>query len=158
MSASVAPMVTTHAPQRHPSQTHAHPTTHRVNSTVTVQKPEQIARSTSPVDERILQEFYADQPKNMHSYNLEGRQYVVYEGKSLTDVETHRKGKRTIPSREDTMTPLHFLTLELVEAMLIQEPQGLREAIDNAKNSFHSTVLNDEIQQAQTLISKLSVH
>ena len=56
------------------------------------------------------------------------------------------------------MTPLHFLALELVQAMLLQEPQGLREAIDNAKNSFHSTVLNDEIQQAQTLISKLSVH
>ena len=88
-------MVTAHTPLPLPSQTNAHSNTHRVNSTHVVKKPEQIARSTSPVDERILQEFYADQPKNMHSFNLEGRQYVVYEGKSLTDVETHRKGKRT---------------------------------------------------------------
>jgi hypothetical protein len=158
MAASVAPMIITPSPLQHQSQANTHASTHRVNSTAAVKKPETVARSTSPVDERILQEFYADQPKDMHSYSLEGRQYVVYEGKSLTDAETHRKGKRTSSIEGETMTSVHFLVLELVQAMLLQEPQGLREAIDNAKNSFHSTTLSDEIQQAQALIVKISVH
>jgi hypothetical protein len=39
--------------------------------------------------------------------------------------------------------------------MLIQEPQGLRDAIDHAKTSIHATELADDIQQAQSLASKL---
>jgi hypothetical protein len=29
----------------------------------------------------------------MHKYNLEGRQYVVYEGKAFNEVDPFRKGK-----------------------------------------------------------------
>ena len=39
--------------------------------------------------------------------------------------------------------------------MLIQESQGLREAIDRAKGSIHASTLADEIHQAQSLASKL---
>jgi hypothetical protein len=56
-------------------------------------KREHVERATSPVDERILNEFYADRPKDVHQYSLEGRQYVVYEKPKLTDIETYRKGK-----------------------------------------------------------------
>jgi hypothetical protein len=31
----------------------------------------------------------------MHEYQLDGRQYIVYEGKTFTDVDTYRKGKYT---------------------------------------------------------------
>lgn len=40
--------------------------------------------------------------------------------------------------------------------MLLQEPQGLREAIDRAKSSIHAYTLAEEIQQAQQLASKLT--
>jgi hypothetical protein len=39
--------------------------------------------------------------------------------------------------------------------MLTQEPQGLREAIDHAKNSIHALTLADDIRQAQGLATKL---
>lgn len=52
-----------------------------------------VERATSPVDQRIINEFYSDQPKNMHQYQLEGRQYVVYEGNNFSDVEPYRRGK-----------------------------------------------------------------
>lgn len=99
-------------------------------------KVEYIHRSTSPVDERVLQEFYSDQPKDVHQYSLEGRNYVVYEGVNLNDVDSYKK--------------------ELTSAMLLQEPQGLREAIDRAKSSIHASNLAEEIQQAQSLAAKLT--
>lgn len=54
-----------------------------------------IERSTSPVDPRIINEFYSDQPRSMHQYQLEGRQYVVYEGNNFSDVEPYRQGNQT---------------------------------------------------------------
>jgi len=63
------------------------------NQKVDGKRYDQIERATSPVDERILKEFYADRPKDMHKYQLEGRQYVVYEGKTYSDLDTHRNGK-----------------------------------------------------------------
>jgi len=66
---------------------------HRPTPVQPIKKVDCIHRSTSPVDERVLQEFYADQPKDIHQYSLEGRKYVVYEGANLTDVETYKKGK-----------------------------------------------------------------
>lgn len=54
---------------------------------------DKVERATSPVDERILNEFYADRSKEMHQYHLEGRQYVVYEGKIFGDIDPFRKGK-----------------------------------------------------------------
>ena len=66
---------------------------HRPTPVVSVKRQEQIERATSPVDERILNEFYTDKPKDVHQYSLEGRQYVVYEGAHLTDIDTYRKGK-----------------------------------------------------------------
>ncbi|CAF1433539.1 unnamed protein product [Adineta ricciae] len=98
-------------------------------------KYEQIDRATSPVDERILEEFYADRPKDMHQYHLEGRQYVVYEGKTFSDVEPVRK--------------------DLTQAMLLQERRGLREAIACAKSSPHASTLADEIRQAEDLLNRL---
>ncbi len=78
-----------------PRQSHAttQQNNHRPNPVVSAKKHELIERATSPVDERILNEFYADRPKDVHQYHLEGRQYVVYEGANLTDIETYRKGK-----------------------------------------------------------------
>jgi hypothetical protein len=49
-------------------------------------------RSTSPVDRRILDEFYTDAPRDMHSYDLDGRRYLVYEGKTFGDVNIFRRG------------------------------------------------------------------
>ena len=49
-------------------------------------------RSTSPVDARILDEFYTDLPRDMHSYDLDGRRYVVYEGKTFGDINVFRRG------------------------------------------------------------------
>jgi hypothetical protein len=54
---------------------------------------DKIERATSPVDQRILNEFYSDQPKDMHQYQLNGRQYVVYEGNNFGDLVPYRKGK-----------------------------------------------------------------
>jgi hypothetical protein len=85
--------VSNHPGVRRPSQMIVNPSsTQRTNPMSTTKKFEQIERATSPVDERILQEFYADQPQDMHSYKLEGRQYIVYESKTFTDIDTHRKG------------------------------------------------------------------
>lgn len=98
---------------------------------------ETIERATSPVDERVLEEFYGDQPKDMHSYSLGGRRYVVYEGKHHTeDIESYRK--------------------DLVQAMLLQEPDGLRQAIDRSKASIHTIALRDDINQAEALVAKLT--
>jgi hypothetical protein len=63
------------------------------NQRMETKRHDQIERATSPVDERILNEFYSDRPKDMHQYRLEGRRYVVYEGKTFADIEPHRKGK-----------------------------------------------------------------
>ena len=87
-----APLPPVQTPVRHQSQTNFQASNTRMNPTPVTKKTEQIERATSPVDQRILNEFYADQPKDMHSYNLDGRQYVVYEVKSFTDIETHQKG------------------------------------------------------------------
>jgi hypothetical protein len=54
-----------------------------------------IERATSPVDARVLKEFYADRPKDMHTYQIEGRQYYVYEGKKLTELDEFRQGEMT---------------------------------------------------------------
>jgi hypothetical protein len=54
---------------------------------------DRVERATSPVDERILNEFYSDLPRDLHQYQLEGRQYVVYEGKNFSDIDPYRKGK-----------------------------------------------------------------
>jgi hypothetical protein len=54
---------------------------------------DKIERATSPVDQRIINEFYSDQPKDMHQYQLNGRQYVVYEGNSYGDIAPYRNGK-----------------------------------------------------------------
>ena len=39
--------------------------------------------------------------------------------------------------------------------MLLQEPAGLREAIDRAKSSIYASTLAEEIRQAQDLAAKL---
>lgn len=46
--------------------------------------------------------------------------------------------------------------LELTEAMLLQEPDGLREAVNRAKSSIHASTLAEEIRQAESLASKLN--
>ncbi len=66
---------------------------HRPTQVGPFRKKEQIDRATSPVDDRILNEFYTSRPKDVHQYTLDGRQYVVYEGADLTDIETYRNGK-----------------------------------------------------------------
>ncbi|CAF2375771.1 unnamed protein product [Rotaria sp. Silwood2] len=105
------------------------------NSSVATKRYDKIERATSPVDQRILNEFYADHPKDVHQYQLEGRQYVVYEGVKLSDIDTYRK--------------------ELTQAMLLQEPQGLNEAINRTKSSIHATALAEEISQAENLANRL---
>lgn len=62
-------------------------------------KPDRVERATSPVDARIIKEFYSDAPRDMHKYHLEGRQYVVYEGKNFTDIDPYRKGKIKITTK-----------------------------------------------------------
>lgn len=74
------------------SQTNMQVNQQRPSSIVALKKQEVIERATSPVDERILKEFYTDPPKNMHQYSLEGKQYFVYEGVNLSDIESYRKG------------------------------------------------------------------
>ena len=49
-------------------------------------------RGTSPVDRRILDEFYSDMPQDMHSYDLDGRRYLVYEGKTFGDINIFKRG------------------------------------------------------------------
>jgi hypothetical protein len=39
--------------------------------------------------------------------------------------------------------------------MLLQESQGLREAIARVKNSPHASALADEIRQAESLLNRL---
>lgn len=90
---NIIPLTQTHTPAtHHHSQGHIQINNHRPNAAPPVKKQEHIERATSPVDERILNQFYTDQPKNMHEYNLEGKKYVVYEGINLTDIESYRKG------------------------------------------------------------------
>ncbi len=81
------------APPPRPPHTNIPVNNHRPTPVVPVKRHEQIERATSPVDERILNEFYTDKPKDVHQYSLEGRQYVVYEGAQLTDIDSYRKGK-----------------------------------------------------------------
>lgn len=131
----------------------APPVQQRPTPIVPVKKHEHVDRATSPVDERILNEFYADLPKDIHQYRLEGRQYVVYEGANLTDIDTYRKGNGICSLRLETIFFLSFS--DLTQAMLIQEPEGLRESIDRAKNSIHASTLTEEIRQAQDLAAKL---
>lgn len=40
--------------------------------------------------------------------------------------------------------------------MLLQEPEGLRQAIDRAKTSIHTIALRDDIDQAEVLLAKLT--
>lgn len=80
-------------PRPPPAPAPAAANNHRPTVVAPAKKHEQIHRATSPVDERILNEFYADAPKDLHQYTLEGRQYYVHEGANLTDIETYRKGK-----------------------------------------------------------------
>jgi hypothetical protein len=87
------PLATTQIVVPRQSQNHGHANNHRPNPIVHVKKTEHVERATSPVDERILNEFYADLPKDMHQYTLEGRQYVVFEGKNTSDIVTYRTGK-----------------------------------------------------------------
>ncbi|CAF0863672.1 unnamed protein product [Rotaria sordida] len=108
--APAQPIASLHQPQNNVPINH-----HRPNSIIPLKKPEQIERATSPVDERILQEFYADRPNDMHHYNLE----------------------------------------DLTQAMLLQESQGLKDAISRAKGSIHASSLVDEIQQAENLATQL---
>ncbi|CAF1634747.1 unnamed protein product, partial [Didymodactylos carnosus] len=64
---------------------------HQINTHVSTAKRTVEERATSPVDERILKEFYNDKPKDTHMYALDGRQYVVYE-KNITDIDVYRRG------------------------------------------------------------------
>ncbi|CAF1609233.1 unnamed protein product [Adineta ricciae] len=125
-----------HPPPLHQSNNNALTTAQRPTNISPVKKVEHTDRATSPVDDRILQEFYSDRPKDVHQYSLEGRQYVVFEGATFTDIDTYRK--------------------ELTEAMLLQEPDGLHEAIKHAKGSIHASTLEEEIGQAENLASKLN--
>ncbi|CAF0827712.1 unnamed protein product [Rotaria sp. Silwood1] len=111
------------------------PNINGISSSIPTKKYDKVERATSPVDQRILNEFYADRPKDVHHYHLEGRQYVVYEGVHLTDVDTYRK--------------------ELTQAMLLQESQGLNEAINRAKSSIYAATLAEEISQAENLANRL---
>ncbi|CAF0771468.1 unnamed protein product [Adineta steineri] len=136
VTTNVMPLTTTHPNLGvRPSNSNVQTNNHRPPPAAPVKKVEQVERATSPVDDRILQEFYSDRPKDVHQYNLEGRQYVVYEATNFTDIDTYRK--------------------ELTQAMLLQEQQGLREAIDHAKGSIHASTLAEEIDQAQELALKL---
>jgi len=126
---------------------------HRPTQVGPFRKKEQIDRATSPVDDRILNEFYTSRPKDVHQYTLDGRQYVVYEGADLTDIEAYRNGKNKAQVLFSSLKL--FSIIELTQAMLTQEPQGLREAIDHAKNSIHALTLADDIRQAQGLATKL---
>ncbi|CAF3642164.1 unnamed protein product [Adineta steineri] len=99
-------------------------------------KQPQMDRGTSPVDERVLEEFYHDRPKDLHQYELDGRQYVVYEGHKFSDIDVYRK--------------------DLTQAMLLQEPEGLRESIARAKSSVHASTLTEEIHQAESLLIRLT--
>ncbi|CAF0722082.1 unnamed protein product [Rotaria sordida] len=128
--APAQPIASLHQPQNNVPINH-----HRPNSIIPLKKPEQIERATSPVDERILQEFYADRPNDMHHYNLEGKNYIVYEKTNQTNVESYR--------------------IDLTQAMLLQESQGLKDAISRAKGSIHASSLVDEIQQAENLATQL---
>lgn len=81
------------SPTRHASVVYAQIDKNHPNPATLEKKQEQIERATSPVDERILKEFYADRPKEVHQYSLEGKQYIVIAQPNLTDIDQHRKGK-----------------------------------------------------------------
>jgi hypothetical protein len=49
--------------------------------------------------------------------------------------------------------PVSFI--DLTQAMLLQESQGLREAIARVKNSPNAPALADEIRQAEDLLKRL---
>ncbi|CAM2717175.1 unnamed protein product [Rotaria socialis] len=129
-----APISTTNS--HHPLQANVQINHHRTHPVALSKQHDRIERATSPVDERILNEFYADRPKDVHQYSLEGREYFVYEGTNLSDIESYRR--------------------DLTQAMLLQESQGLTHAIDRAKSSVYASNLSDEIHQAQALAAKLT--
>jgi hypothetical protein len=49
----------------------------------------------------------------------------------------------------------YVLLIDLTQAMLLQESQGLREALARVKNSPHAPALADEIRQAESLLNRL---
>jgi hypothetical protein len=71
----------------------------------------------------------------------------------LNHIEKVKEQKLISPHRK---TNKLLFTLELTEAMLLQESAGLREAIDHAKSSIHAYALAEEIQQAQSLVEKIT--
>lgn len=96
MTTNIVAITTETAPAHPPSlrqtNSNALTTAQRPANISPVKKVEHTDRATSPVDDRILQEFYTDQPKDVHQYNVEGRQYVVFEGATFVDIDTYRKG------------------------------------------------------------------
>ena len=48
------------------------------------------------------------------------------------------------------------MIVDLVQAMLLQEPDGLQHAIDRARTSIHSAALRDDIEQAEALAAKIA--
>ena len=49
-----------------------------------------------------------------------------------------------------------LILVDLVQAMLLQEPDGLQQAIGHAKMSIHSAGLRDDIEQAEALAAKIT--
>ncbi len=47
------------------------------------------------------------------------------------------------------------LFVDITQAMLTQDPQGLRDSIARVKSSPHAEALADEIRQAEGLLSRL---
>ena len=114
-----------------------------------------IERSTSPVDNRVLNQFYADQPKDVHLYQLDGRQYRVYEGQTLTELDQLREGKVSIQEHRSSSSKICFLFKELNEAMSSRERRTIRLAIQRARNSVYASALIEELREAQSLADSL---
>ena len=56
------------------------------------------------------------------------------------------------------MSTVHFgvvCGLDLTQAMLLQEPNRLREVIARAKGSPHASTLAEEIRQAESALNRL---
>ncbi len=60
-----------------------------------------------------------------------------------------------VNKKENWFNTYCFLLIDITQAMLLQEPQGLREAIARVKNSPHAPALAEEIRQAENLLNKL---
>lgn len=48
------------------------------------------------------------------------------------------------------------MIVDLVQAMLLQESDGLQRAIGRAKTSIHGAALRDDIEQAEALAVKIA--